>query len=306
MQVIFQDAASPLMENFLFFHDHTMMLAFIISALVLYIMITVTSTILYDLVKNDSQAIEILWTISPAFVLVIIAVPSIRILYLSDEILHPYTTIKAIGHQWYWSYEYSDYLELNYDGYIIPTTDLLDGNFRLLETDTRVVVPSYSFIRILISADDVIHAWTVPALGSKVDGVPGRLNQTSFITARTGLYYGQCSEICGANHSFIPIVVEAVPLNHVEKWITLQLEESSLRSFYGPSTSLLSWKRCLPTTLNDMPQLNPIPWFSIALFTWLLFALIIIPKVCSHSFPNTPSTSKTSTHTSSPWSWPWL
>ena len=230
-QMIFQDAASPLIENFLHFHDHTIIIVFLISALVLYIITTVTSTKLYDLCKNDSQEVEIVWTISPAFILVIIAVPSIRILYLSDEILHPYLTVKALGHQWYWSYEYSDYLDINFDSYITPTSDIYTGHFRLLEADNRMVIPAHSFIRMLITADDVIHAWTVPALGAKVDGIPGRLNQTSFIATRPGLYFGQCSEICGANHSFIPIVVEAIPLNHIEEWVTLQLEENSLRSF---------------------------------------------------------------------------
>nr|YP_009158117.1 cytochrome c oxidase subunit II [Pateobatis hortlei]YP_009255805.1 cytochrome c oxidase subunit II [Pateobatis jenkinsii]AKM98054.1 cytochrome c oxidase subunit II [Pateobatis hortlei]ANE11004.1 cytochrome c oxidase subunit II [Pateobatis jenkinsii] len=224
-QLGFQDAASPVMEELLHFHDHTLMIVFLISSLVLYVIVATVSTKLTNKYILDSQEIEIVWTIVPAVILIMIALPSLRILYLMDEINDPHITIKALGHQWYWSYEYTDYQNLEFDSYMIQTEDLSPGQFRLLETDHRMVVPMQSPIRVLVTAEDVLHAWTVPALGVKIDAVPGRLNQTAFIISRPGVFYGQCSEICGANHSFMPIVVEAVPLEHFENWSSLMLEE---------------------------------------------------------------------------------
>nr|YP_008854969.1 cytochrome c oxidase subunit II [Henicorhynchus lineatus]BAO08939.1 cytochrome c oxidase subunit II [Henicorhynchus lineatus] len=225
-QLGFQDAASPVMEELLHFHDHALMIVFLISTLVLYIIIAMVSTKLTNKYILDSQEIEIVWTILPAVILVLIALPSLRILYLMDEINDPHLTIKAVGHQWYWSYEYSDYSDLAFDSYMVPTQDLAPGDFRLLETDNRMVVPMESPIRVLVTADDVLHSWAVPSLGVKMDAVPGRLNQTAFIASRPGLFYGQCSEICGANHSFMPIVVESVPLQYFESWSSLVLENA--------------------------------------------------------------------------------
>uniref|UniRef100_UPI0030FEEFDD cytochrome c oxidase subunit II n=1 Tax=Macrodon ancylodon TaxID=227978 RepID=UPI0030FEEFDD len=225
-QLGFQDATSPLMEELLHFHDHALMIVLLISVLVLYIIVCMITTKLSDKLILDSQEIEIIWTVLPAITLILIALPSLRILYLMDEINDPHLTIKAIGHQWYWSYEYTDFDNLGFDSYMLPTQDLSPGQFRLLETDHRMVVPVESPVRVLITAEDVLHSWAVPTLGIKMDAVPGRLNQTAFITARPGVYYGQCSEICGANHSFMPIVVEAVPLNHFEAWTTLMLDEA--------------------------------------------------------------------------------
>nr|WNH19660.1 cytochrome c oxidase subunit II [Derichthys serpentinus] len=225
-QLGFQDAASPLMEEMIHFHDHALMIVFLISTLVLYIIVVAVSTSLTDLYILDSQGIEIVWTILPAIILILIALPSLRILYLTDEINDPHLTVKTIGHQWYWSYEYTDYEDLTFDSYMVPTQDLTPGQFRLLETDHRMVVPMESPVRILVTAEDVLHSWAVPALGVKMDAVPGRLNQTAFITTRPGTYYGQCSEICGANHSFMPIMVEAVPLQHFENWSSAMLEDA--------------------------------------------------------------------------------
>nr|YP_010570381.1 cytochrome c oxidase subunit II [Mobula alfredi]AGW31624.1 cytochrome c oxidase subunit 2 [Mobula birostris]AIZ03225.1 cytochrome c oxidase subunit II [Mobula birostris]AOY35952.1 cytochrome c oxidase subunit II [Mobula alfredi]UZG65783.1 cytochrome c oxidase subunit II [Mobula alfredi] len=224
-QLGFQDAASPVMEELLHFHDHTLMIVFLISSLVLYVIVATVSTKLTNKYILDSQEIEIVWTIVPAIILISIALPSLRILYLMDEINDPHITIKALGHQWYWSYEYTDYQDLEFDSYMVQTEDLSPGQFRLLEVDHRMVVPMQSPIRVLVTAEDVLHAWTVPALGVKIDAVPGRLNQTAFIISRPGIFYGQCSEICGANHSFMPIVVESVPLEHFESWSSLMLEE---------------------------------------------------------------------------------
>nr|YP_006666372.1 cytochrome c oxidase subunit II [Repomucenus curvicornis]BAM36925.1 cytochrome c oxidase subunit II [Repomucenus curvicornis] len=223
-QLGFQDAASPVMEELLHFHDHTLMIVFLISTFVLYIIVAMVMTKLTDKYILDSQEVEIIWTVLPAIILILIALPSLRILYLMDEVNDPHLTIKAVGHQWYWSYEYTDYNDLSFDSYMIPTQDLVPGQFRLLEVDHRVVLPVESPIRVLVSADDVLHSWAVPSLGVKMDAVPGRLNQTALMAAHPGIFYGQCSEICGANHSFMPIVVEAVPLEAFEKWSLLMLD----------------------------------------------------------------------------------
>nr|YP_009139071.2 cytochrome c oxidase subunit II [Cyclura pinguis] len=224
-QLAFQDAASPIMEELLHFHDHALMIVFMISALVLYTITLMITTSLTHTNTMDAQEVEMVWTILPAIILILIALPSLRILYLMDEINNPHLTIKTLGHQWYWSYEYTDYEDLTFDSYMVPTQDLTPGTFRLLEVDNRMVVPMESPIRMLISAEDVLHSWAVPALGIKTDAIPGRLNQTTFITSHPGLFYGQCSEICGSNHSFMPIVVESTPLQYFENWSTTLLSQ---------------------------------------------------------------------------------
>nr|YP_009489416.1 cytochrome c oxidase subunit II [Anomaloglossus dewynteri]AWG47116.1 cytochrome c oxidase subunit II [Anomaloglossus dewynteri] len=218
LQLGFQDAASPIMEELLHFHDHALMAVFLISALVLYIISTLMTTKLSNTNTIDAQEIEMVWTIMPAIILIVIALPSLRILYLMDEINNPDITIKTIGHQWYWSYEYSDFAELNFDSYMISSKDLMPGQFRLLEVDNRMTTPIGMATRMLISAEDVLHSWAVPTLGVKTDAIPGRLNQASFLISRPGVYYGQCSEICGANHSFMPIVIESLPIKEFLNW----------------------------------------------------------------------------------------
>nr|YP_448832.1 cytochrome c oxidase subunit II [Indotestudo elongata]AAY62449.1 cytochrome c oxidase subunit II [Indotestudo elongata]ABF83446.1 cytochrome c oxidase subunit 2 [Indotestudo elongata] len=222
-QLGFQDAMSPIMEELLHFHDHTLMIVFLISTLVLYIITLMMTTKLTYTNTMNAQEVEMVWTILPAIVLITIALPSLRVLYLMDEINNPHLTIKAMGHQWYWTYEYTDYENLEFDSYMIPTQDLPNGYLRLLEVDHRMVMPMESPIRMLISAEDVLHSWAVPSLGMKADAIPGRLNQSTFIITYPGVFYGQCSEICGANHSFMPIVVESVPLKHFENWSSLML-----------------------------------------------------------------------------------
>nr|YP_007374589.1 cytochrome c oxidase subunit II [Dermophis mexicanus]ACS37043.1 cytochrome c oxidase subunit II [Dermophis mexicanus] len=223
-QLGFQDAAAPIMEELLHFHDHTLMIVFLISTLVLYMITTMMSTKLTNTNSMDAQEIEMIWTILPAIIMIVIALPSLRILYLMDEVNDPHLTIKSVGHQWYWSYEFTDYDTISFDSYMIPTQDLKPGQLRLLEVDNRMVVPLESTIRMLISAEDVLHSWAVPSLGVKTDAIPGRLNQTTFITTRPGIYYGQCSEICGANHSFMPIVIETTPVKTFETWSTMMME----------------------------------------------------------------------------------
>nr|ALJ10714.1 cytochrome c oxidase subunit II [Nototriton brodiei] len=223
-QLGFQDAASPIMEELLYFHDHALMAVFLISTLVLYIISAMMTTKMTNTNAMDAQEIEMVWTIMPAIILIVIALPSLRILYLMDEINNPHLTVKAIGHQWYWSYEFTNYENLTFDSYMLPTENLTPGQFRLLDVDNRMVVPVDSPVRMLISAEDVLHSWALPSMGIKTDAIPGRLNQTTFISSRPGIFYGQCSEICGANHSFMPIVVETTPLNHFQNWSNSMLE----------------------------------------------------------------------------------
>nr|ADP68261.1 cytochrome c oxidase subunit 2 [Lepilemur leucopus] len=223
VQLGFQDAASPIMEELLYFHDHTLMIVFIISSLVLYIISLMLSTKLTHTSTVDAQEVETVWTILPAVILILIALPSLRILYMMDEITTPSLTLKTMGHQWYWSYEYTDYENLCFDSYMVPLSDLKPGDLRLLEVDNRVALPTEMSIRMLVSSEDVLHSWAVPSLGVKTDAIPGRLNQLTLMASRPGIYYGQCSEICGANHSFMPIVLELVPLKHFEEWLLTML-----------------------------------------------------------------------------------
>jgi cytochrome c oxidase subunit 2 len=218
LQLGLQDATSPIIEELLNFHDHTLIIVYLISSLVLYIISLILTTKLTHTNTIDAQEVETIWTILPAIILIIIALPSLRILYIIDEINSPTLTVKTIGHQWYWSYEYTDYEDLAFDSYIIPTSELKPGELRLLEVDNRVVLPIEMPIRMLISSEDVLHSWAIPSLGLKTDAIPGRLNQATLTSTRPGLYYGQCSEICGSNHSFMPIVLEIVPLKYFENW----------------------------------------------------------------------------------------
>lgn len=217
-----QNRNSPLMEQLIFFHDHSLVILIIITILVGYLISTLFFNKLVNRYLLEGQLLEVIWTILPAITLIFIALPSLRLLYLLDEVGNPRLTLKTIGHQWYWSYEYSDFQEVEFDSYMIPTNELPLNGFRLLDVDNRVVLPYNTQVRLLVTAADVIHSWTVPTLGVKLDGVPGRLNQTSFFMSRPGLFYGQCSEICGANHRFMPIVLESVNINTFINWINSQ------------------------------------------------------------------------------------
>nr|YP_009045197.1 cytochrome c oxidase subunit II [Athyma kasa]AHA03522.1 cytochrome c oxidase subunit II [Athyma kasa] len=214
----YQNSASPLMEQIIFFHDHTLIILIMITILVSYLMMSLFFNKYINRFLLEEQMIELIWTILPAITLIFIALPSLRLLYLLDELNNPLITLKSIGHQWYWSYEYSDFNNIEFDSYMIQSTDKL-YNFRLLDVDNRVILPMNNQIRILITATDVIHSWTIPSLGVKVDANPGRLNQTSFFINRPGIFFGQCSEICGANHSFMPIVIESISIKNFINWI---------------------------------------------------------------------------------------
>nr|YP_009741990.1 cytochrome c oxidase subunit II [Opisina arenosella]QID76969.1 cytochrome c oxidase subunit II [Opisina arenosella] len=216
----FQNGASPLMEQIIFFHDHTLIILIMITILVGYLLLNLFFNNYINRFLLEGQMIELIWTILPAITLIFIALPSLRLLYLLDDLNNPLITLKSIGHQWYWSYEYSDFNNIiEFDSYMTPSNEMNQNNFRLLDVDNRIILPMNNQIRILVTATDVIHSWTIPSLGVKVDANPGRLNQTNFFINRPGIFYGQCSEICGANHSFMPIVVESIPIKNFINWI---------------------------------------------------------------------------------------
>ena len=219
----FQDAASPTMVEIISFHHFVMIYLVFTVFMVLWILVSIINK--FDKSKVlishkffiHGSLLEIIWTITPALILLTIAFPSFKLLYLIDEVIDPAITVKVIGHQWYWSYEYSDYVDLKgntieFDSYMIREEDLTIGQLRQLEVDNKLVLPVNTHIRVIITAADVLHSWAVPALGIKLDAVPGRLNQTNMLATREGLFYGQCSEICGFGHQSMPIVVEAVSL----------------------------------------------------------------------------------------------
>lgn len=233
-QISFQDAASPIIQQLIFFHDHAILILILVLGLVGYGMASIIMRGLYSRTILQHQQIETLWTILPGVVLLFLAFPSLRLLYLMDEVSKPSITFKAIGHQWYWSYEYSDFANVSFDSYMVR-----DGEgYRLLETDHRAVIPMGLQVRAIITSADVIHSWALPRAGVKVDAVPGRLNQVGFIINQPGVYYGQCSEICGANHSFMPISVEVVPAKEFRSW-SAQL----LFSAFGSFSKYLLWEQ---------------------------------------------------------------
>lgn len=206
------------MEELLTFHDHALIILFLTSSLALYIISLILTTKLTHTSTTDAQEIETVWAILPPIILILIALPSLRILYLTDEINSLSLTAKTTGHRWYWSYEYMHYEDLSFDSYKTKRTDLKPGELQLLEAGNQTLLPIEIPIRIWISSEDVLHSLTIPSPGLKTDAIPGRLNQTLLTATRPGLYYGQCSEICGPNHSFIPIILELVPLKCFQTW----------------------------------------------------------------------------------------
>jgi cytochrome c oxidase subunit 2 len=237
-QLGLQDPASPAVEGMIFFHNYLCFFLLIIGVFVFWMLYKVVldldSSYFDGYLKEPqrfthSTLLEIVWTIIPAIILVLIAVPSFALLYSLDEILDPQITLKIVGHQWYWSYEYSDYLTsasdegFGFDSYLLGVDDLTPGAFRLLEVDNRVVLPVNTHIRLLVSAADVLHSWSVPSFGIKVDACPGRLSQASLFLKREGVFYGQCSEICGINHGFMPIVVKSVSISEYLAWLSVKL-----------------------------------------------------------------------------------
>jgi heme/copper-type cytochrome/quinol oxidase subunit 2 len=221
------------MEGLVELHNNIMYYLVIILFAVGWIMVSIIKN--YRHVKspishkyaNHGTLIELIWTITPALILVLIAFPSFKILYLMDEVTDPSLSVSAEGHQWYWSYQYPDFLEkenelLEFDSYIVPESDLEEGGLRMLEVDNKVILPELTHIRFIVTAGDVIHSFASPALGIKCDAYPGRLNQVSVYINREGTFYGQCSEICGILHSSMPIVIESVSLEKFLLWLEQQ------------------------------------------------------------------------------------
>ncbi len=228
-QINLQDANSPLIEELIKLHDYINLILIFIITFVCIIIIRIVKSKLINRSLIEVQIVEWVWTLIPALLLLQIACPSLVLLYLIDESADCNWNIKTVGHQWYWSYEYNDIIAgisfpFEFDSYILPQNEIDQNSFRLLDVDNRTTLPLHVKIRVLITSADVLHSWTVPSLGVKADAVPGRLNEVGFIADRPGLFFGQCSEICGANHSFIPIVVEIVNVNSFYRFILSFLE----------------------------------------------------------------------------------
>jgi len=231
--IYFQDSATPQMEGLVELHDNIMYYLVLILFAVGWVLFSITryfvetkSPISHKYL-NHGTLIELIWTITPAIILILIAFPSFKLLYLMDEVNDPSMTISVEGHQWYWSYQYPDFLDssdefIEFDSYIVPESDLEEGALRMLEVDNRVIVPEETHIRFVITSGDVIHSYAAPALGIKCDAYPGRLNQVSAFINRPGVFYGQCSEICGILHSSMPIVIESVSLENFLSWLLSQ------------------------------------------------------------------------------------
>jgi cytochrome c oxidase subunit 2 len=224
-QVNLQPPATPVMDRLYDFHT---LLVWIITAISVFVL----GLLLYVIIRfresrnpvpsrtTHHTLVEVVWTVVPVLILVLIAIPSLRILYYSDRVESAEMTIKAIGHQWSWSYEYPDHGNFTFDSYMKPAEELAQGEPRLLATDTHVVLPVDTTIRVLITSQDVLHAWAMPSFGVKRDAVPGRINESWVRIEREGLYYGQCSELCGKDHAFMPITVEAVSKEKFQAWVT--------------------------------------------------------------------------------------
>ena len=226
----FQDSATPQMEGLVELHDNIMFYLIIILFAVGWIMLSIVRSYvsknspISHKYLNHGTLIELIWTITPALILILIAFPSFKLLYLMDEVSDPAMSVLAEGHQWYWSYQYPDFLTsendfIEFDSYLVPELDIEDGALRMLEVDNRVILPELTHVRFIVTAADVIHSFGCPALGIKCDAYPGRLNQASVLVNREGVFYGQCSEICGILHSSMPIVIESVSIEKFLSWL---------------------------------------------------------------------------------------
>lgn len=249
-QLGFQAAATPVMEQITDFHN-------LLLWIIIPITIFVTGLLAYVLIRFRESAnptptttthntlVEILWTAIPILILVIIAVPSFKLLYYADRAADAEMTIKAVGYQWYWSYEYPDHGNFTFDATMLEDDELKEGQPRLLATDEAVVLPVDTSVRLLVTADDVIHSWAIPAFGVKLDAVPGRINETWIKATRTGTFYGQCSELCGLRHGFMPITVKIVSKDDFAKWVKQAKEEYA--SADGKGTTLAEAAKAGPT-----------------------------------------------------------
>ena len=229
-QMGLQQAATPLMQSIDDLHDILLVICTLITLFVLGLLLYVMWRFRESRNPTPTRTthntlVEVLWTVIPVVILVLIAIPSFKLLYYSDTIPKADMTVKAIGHQWYWSYEYPDHGNFSFDATILADDELKEGQPRLLSVDNRIVVPVDKVVRVQVTADDVLHAWAIPAFGVKVDGVPGRLNEVWFKAEKTGVYYGQCSELCGVNHGFMPIRVDVVTVQEFNAWISWAKKE---------------------------------------------------------------------------------
>lgn len=217
LQLGLQDASSPIIEEFIFFHDYSILVLIFIIISVFLIIVELGEGKFLRLKISENQVLERVWTLLPGLVLVLLAVPSLSLLYILEEDGESGLTVKALGHQWYWSYEIHEFdSPVIFDSYI--ETPERVGHFRLLDVDNRLVIPVSMPVRLIIRSLDVLHSWTVPSMGVKADACPGRINQVQFLSYRPGVFYGQCSEICGSNHRFMPIVLEVVRLEDYITW----------------------------------------------------------------------------------------
>tara|TARA_B100001121_G_scaffold284983_1_gene280340 strand:- start:814 stop:1641 length:828 start_codon:yes stop_codon:yes gene_type:complete len=234
-QLGFQKAASESMRDIVNFHDKLLLPIIIgISVFVLFLMIYAcvrfrASANPVPSKRTHNVAVEVLWTLIPCLILIVMAVPSFKILYKQDAIPKADVTVKAIGYQWYWGYEYPDE-NIIFDSYMIEDKDLKENQPRLLAVDNELVVPVNKVIKVLITANDVLHAWALPSFGVKRDAVPGRINETWFKAEKIGTYYGQCSELCGIKHAFMPITVRVVSEDEYEEWLIEAKEKFSMEN----------------------------------------------------------------------------
>jgi len=220
----FQPAATPVKEAMSSFHGMLLAIITLITIFVLALLAWVVLRFRADRNPNPSKTthntmIEVVWTIVPVLILVIIAIPSFRLLYFLDRNADAEMTIKVVGHQWYWAYEYPDHDGIKFDSYIVPDADLKPGQKRLLEVDNRLVLPVGTTVRVLVTGNDVMHSWFAPSLGVQIYAFPGRTNETWLRIEREGVYYGQCNQICGVNHGFMPIAVEGVSKEAFQTWL---------------------------------------------------------------------------------------
>lgn len=242
-QINFQDRVTSVGEEFLFFHDFAnLILLFIITTVLVFIIKLIRNKLTN---KNLIQGhlLELIWTIVPGLILVQLALPSLILLYsLEEDRRNSAITIKVVGHQWYWAYSFPELISesLAFDSYIIKTPDLEKSGFRLLETDNIITLPYFLPTRVLVTSSDVLHSWTIPSLGIKADAVPGRLNQLLFNSYVPGIYFGQCSEICGANHSFIPIIIQLIKFSDWVKTLWLEnMKTSNFQKAWSHRSSIL-------------------------------------------------------------------
>ena len=244
-QLGFQKAASESMRDIVAFHDNLLLPIIIaISVFVLFLMLYACVRFRASANPNPSKrthnvTVEVLWTLIPCLILIVMAVPSFKILYKQDAIPKADLTIKAIGYQWYWGYEYPDE-NIIFDSYMIEEKDLKADQPRLLAVDNEVVVPVNKVVKVLITANDVLHAWALPSFGVKRDAVPGRINETWFKAEKVGTYYGQCSELCGIKHAFMPIAVRVVSNEEYEEWLSEAKEKFAKEEIENDKLKLAS------------------------------------------------------------------